>query len=104
MQNASFINGHEYLLGVKSTGEAQAEWANEVPNDGLIRYMSWFNVERLLLTSPQTLAEVLVTNSYDFIKPEITRARLGQLLGFGVLLAEGHEHKVRQLVTVLSTC
>ena len=43
------------------------------------------------------MGEVLVTKSYDFIKPARLRDGLGRLLGVGVLLAEGDEHKVRFL-------
>lgn len=54
-----------------------------------------FNRERLLLTSPKALAEVLTTNSYDFVKPSLLRQGVGQVLGIGILFAEGDEHKVR---------
>lgn len=47
----------------------------------------------MLLASPKALAEVLVTKNYEFIKPAQFRNGLGQLLGVGVLLAEGDEHK-----------
>jgi hypothetical protein len=53
-----------------------------------------FNRERLLLTSPKALAEVLTINSYDFVKPSLLRDGLGQVLGIGILFAEGDEHKV----------
>jgi len=65
----------------------------EVPNDGLIRYLYAFNAERILIASPKALAEVLVMKNYEFIKPAQFRNGLGQLLGIGVLLAEGDEHK-----------
>ena len=74
------------------------KWINEVPNDGLIHYNYIFNAERLLITSPKALGEVLVQKNYEFIKPSNIRAGLGRLLGVGVLLAEGEEHKV---ITVL---
>lgn len=63
------------------------------PNEGLIRYYWFFNRERILITSPKALGEVLVTNNYAFQKPENVRSFLGRLLGYGVLLAEGDEHK-----------
>lgn len=68
-------------------------WLREVPNDGLIRYRHAFNRERVLLASPKALAEVLVMKNYEFLKPVQFRHGLGQLLGIGVLLAEGDEHK-----------
>ncbi len=68
-------------------------WLREIPNDGLIRYRHAFNSERVLLTSPKALAEVLVMKNYEFVKPVQFRYSLGRILGIGVLLAEGDEHK-----------
>lgn len=76
------------------TGSPQQRWINQIPNEGLIRYLNIFNEERLLVTSPKALAEVLVTKNYDFAKPSMLRHGLARLLGVGVLLAEGEEHKV----------
>lgn len=47
----------------------------------------------MLLTNPKALGEVLVQRNYDFIKPERIRNSLGRLLGVGILIAEGDEHK-----------
>lgn len=69
---------------------------NTIPNDGVIRYLALLNQERLLVTSPKALAEVLVTKNYDFIKPSMMRFGLGRILGFGILLAEGDEHKFQR--------
>jgi hypothetical protein len=65
-----------------------------VPNDGVIVYRWLFNEPRVLVTSPKALAEVLVQRSYEFVKPGRIRAGVGNLLGVGILLAEGDEHKV----------
>lgn len=69
---------------------------NSVPNDGLIRYLGLFNSERLMITSPKALGEVLVSKNYDFIKPSHVAQGIGRLLGVGVLLAEGEEHKTQR--------
>jgi len=71
-------------------------WINSIPNQGLIRYLGPFNQERIFVTSPKGLAEVLVTKNYEFIKPEHLRYSLGRLLGVGLLLAEGDEHKMQR--------
>ena len=71
------------------------DWVENVPNDGLIRYMLW-GQERLLITNPKALGEVLVTKNYDFIKPPQLRNGLGRLLGVGIVLAEGDEHKIQR--------
>lgn len=78
------------------SGVPPRRWASEIPNNGLIRYLHLFNRERLLLTSPQALSEVLTVKSYDFVKPELLRIGVGQVLGVGVLLAEGDEHKAQR--------
>lgn len=54
------------------------------------------NTERLIMISPKALSEVLTTKSYDFIKPQQFRVGLGRLLGIGILLAEGDEHKMQR--------
>ncbi len=69
---------------------------NSVPNDGLIRYLGIFNTERILITSPKALAEVLVTKNYEFTKPSQIRFAISRLLGVGVLLAEGEEHRMQR--------
>lgn len=65
-----------------------------MPNDGVIYYRWLLNEPRVLVTSPKALGEVLVQRSYEFVKPSRVRVGLGRLLGVGVLLAEGDEHKV----------
>lgn len=49
-----------------------------------------------MLTTPKAISEVMVTKSYEFVKPSFVRAGIGRILGVGVLLAEGDEHKVQQ--------
>lgn len=86
--------GHSASISKMPTGMPMRDWFNTVPNDGLIRYLHWFNRERLLIASPKAIAEVLVTKNYDFVKPGLVRAGLGRILGVGILLAEGDEHRV----------
>lgn len=81
-------------ISAEPAGRPMQRWINEIPNDGLIRYMHLFNAERLLITTPKALGEVLVQKNYDFIKPPMVRFAVGRLLGVGILLAEGDEHKV----------
>lgn len=85
--------GQFWKIMKDSNGEPMREWAATVPNNGLIRYTHAFNAERILVTSPKALGEVLVTKNYEFIKPAQFRTGLARLLGVGILLAEGEEHK-----------
>jgi hypothetical protein len=79
------------------------EWINEVPNDGLIRYRMMFNKEVVFVTSPKALSEVLVQKNYDFSKPYKLRQGLGRILGIGLIIAEGEEHKVCTVSRISTT-
>ncbi|OAP61996.1 hypothetical protein AYL99_04199 [Fonsecaea erecta] len=92
----SRISGHWGTMLKEPSGVPQRRWAKEIPNDGLIRYLHLYNRERLLVTSPKGLAEVLNTKSYEFIKPELLRNGVGRVLGVGILLAEGDDHKAQR--------
>ncbi|KAK8140441.1 hypothetical protein PG984_000507 [Apiospora sp. TS-2023a] len=89
----SFWNGHFDAINKHPTGIPMRDWINTIPNNGLIRYAGIFNQERLMPTSPKALADVLVTRNYDFEKPSQIRNSIGRILGIGVLLAEGDQHK-----------
>ncbi|KAL8940190.1 MAG: hypothetical protein Q9216_002941 [Gyalolechia sp. 2 TL-2023] len=95
-QGNSLFMGQFKAIRTEPTGLPQQRWLNEVPNDGLIRYLNIFNEERLLITSSKALMEVLTTKNYDFIKPSLVRNGLGRILGDGILLAEGDEHKTQR--------
>ena len=66
------------------------------PNEGLIRYVGMFGAERLLVSDPKALREVLYEKSYSFHKPIIAKRIVGSLIG-GILVTEGNLHKVRTL-------
>ncbi|KAL5117323.1 hypothetical protein ACEQ8H_004768 [Pleosporales sp. CAS-2024a] len=91
--NAHFLLGHFKRIFREPTGEPHRDWIDTVPNQGVLYYRWMFNEPRVLVTNPKALAEVLVQRSYDFIKPERLRLSLARLLGVGVLVAEGDEHR-----------
>ena len=90
--DGNFFLGQTRKIMAASSGKPMREWIENTPNDGLIRYSMW-GTPRLLPTNPKTLGEVLVQKNYDFVKPPLIRRSLGRLLGVGILLAEGDEHK-----------
>ncbi|CAI6331935.1 unnamed protein product [Periconia digitata] len=92
-KGANLLLGHFPRIFKEATGDPQRDWIESVPNDGVLYYRWFFNEPRVLVTSPKALAEVLVQRSYEFVKPENVRSGLGRLLGVGILLAEGNEHK-----------
>ncbi|KAH7175310.1 cytochrome P450 [Dactylonectria macrodidyma] len=95
-------SGNHWMMGQwfriirEPSGMPMREWVNEIPNDGLIRYRDLFNQECILVCSPKALAEVLVTNSYAFQKPGSLRWALSRIVGIGLVLAEGDEHKFQR--------
>ncbi|KAF2675837.1 cytochrome P450 [Lentithecium fluviatile CBS 122367] len=91
--DANLLLGHYKRIFKEPTGQPQRDWVDSVPNDGVLYYRWLFNEPRILVTSPKALAEVLVQRNYEFVKPNRIRAGLGRLLGVGILLAEGEEHK-----------
>lgn len=93
--NGDFFMGQTKRILREPSGMPMRDWVENVPNDGLIRYSVWFQ-ERLLITNPKALGEVLVTKNYDFAKPYHFRNSLGRILGIGILLAEGEEHKTQR--------
>ncbi|CAK4033979.1 related to isotrichodermin C-15 hydroxylase (cytochrome P-450 monooxygenase CYP65A1) [Lecanosticta acicola] len=90
-----FFTGQTQKIIKEPSGYPMREWAENVSNNGLIRY-SFLFTERLLVTSTAALSEVLVTKNYDFVKPPQVRHGLGRILGVGILLAEGDEHKTQR--------
>lgn len=68
----------------------------EIPNDGLIIVPGIMNSQDLLLSDPSTLAEVLVHKSYDFEKPSEIRNIIRLVLGDGLIVAEGDNHKFQR--------
>lgn len=67
-----------------------------VPNNGIIRYLGILNWERLIITSPKGMSELLTTKVYDYRKPVQIERGIGRILGIGLLLAEGDVHKAQR--------
>lgn len=95
-QGNHLIMGQWFTITGEPSGIPMRRWLHEVPNNGMIRYLGIFNRERILLTSPKALAEVLNTKNYDFQRPKFLLAGIGKILGIGLLLAEGDEHKFQR--------
>ncbi|KAJ5825588.1 hypothetical protein N7474_002726 [Penicillium riverlandense] len=90
------LTGHGFTNFLQAPYQRMLEWNKTIPNDGLIRFYGIGNLERVLLTSPKALSELLVTKVYDFEKPEPVRNNLRRVTGEGILLAEGDEHKFQR--------
>lgn len=79
-------------------GEAHLRWLREYRNPtGLISYPVLFYTRRVMPTTSATIQHVL-TNSKIYIKPELERKTLENILGQGLLTAEGELHKRQRKV------
>ncbi|KAL4955457.1 cytochrome P450 [Aspergillus filifer] len=84
----------------KPLGSTYLKWTNTISNSGIITYRTIFNQDRLLLTSPKAIAEILVHNTYAYTKHPAERSVIGRFLGDGLTISEGDTHKLqRKLLT-----
>ncbi|KAJ5292830.1 NAD(P)-binding protein [Penicillium atrosanguineum] len=94
--NRHWLTGNTSSYFLETPYEHMRKWIRTMPNEGLIRYYIVGNIERIILTSPKALSELLVTKNYDFEKPLMARQSLRRVVGDGILLAEGDEHKLQR--------
>lgn len=93
-QGRSIVNGNASEMADQEAGAPSKRWTEEIANDGLLRYYLMLNLERILVTTPKALSEVLVHKAYDFEKPKRATFFLSMIIGYGLVLAEGDAHKV----------
>lgn len=80
-------------LTTKTTqSELLLDIVQQVPNDGIVALRELTD-NRLLITKPSVLADLLVHRPYDFEKPANMRKFLGSLVGNGLITAEGDNHR-----------
>lgn len=79
-------------------GEAHLLWLDKYRNPtGLVSYPVLFYTRRVMPTTSSTIQHIL-TNSDIYIKPELERRTLENILGQGLLTAEGDLHKRQRKV------
>ncbi|KAL2840673.1 cytochrome P450 [Aspergillus pseudoustus] len=82
----------------KPLGSTYLKWLTTVSNDGLITYRSILNQDRILLTCPKAIAEVLVSNTYAYTKHPNEISVIRRFLGNGLTISEGAEHRFQRKV------
>lgn len=95
VEGAHWLFGHARIFLMR-TEEPTREWASTIPHQGLLRFFWLFGCDRVLITSSKGLAEVLVTKSYQFKRPDFVRKLLEPVIGVGILLTEGGVHKAQR--------
>lgn len=77
-------------------------WAEIIPNSGLLLYRGLFNKPKILLTNTAAAQEVHQKrnledgSSYRYEKESVMRKSLASLLGEGLVTAVGEEHKLQR--------
>jgi cytochrome P450 len=72
-------------------GDIFIDLANDYPDEELLHISA---VEpHLVMTKPRLLADLLVHRAYDFIKPPKISGFLRHVLGDGLIIVEGDQHK-----------
>lgn len=87
---------HQYRAG--SPNEPYVSWAKKWPDAPFIRYLSIGNVEALLVNSVAAYRDVTRTKCYLFVKPPFFVRLVKDLIGAGLVFAEGEEHKAQKKV------
>ncbi|KAK0715540.1 cytochrome P450 3A5 [Lasiosphaeris hirsuta] len=74
------------------------KWGNDYPNQPFIRYFDFANKEMLMVNTPEAHKELLQTYCYDFVKPAILFRYVGDVIGRGLVFAEGATHKKQRRI------
>ncbi|KAI1432031.1 cytochrome P450 [Xylaria sp. CBS 124048] len=98
VDGGSWWSRESLRLWAEPMGVPQSDWLAKIPHKshGLFRYRTLANWERIIVTAPEALAEVLTTKSYQFKKPNAVVTALRPIAGMGILLAEGDQHKLQR--------
>lgn len=82
-----------FRLFHEPTGRELEQWLDKLPHNGLIRYKGLWNRERIFAASPEAVKDLLVTEAYKFIKPELQHILANNIASKGLLIQEGAQHK-----------
>jgi len=93
--NPSFIWGQFKKIFAADNSVLQEQWVEEYgPN---ITYKGFLGVNRLWTVDPRALNHIM-THSMDYQKPAQARANLSFVLGNGVLITEGEQHRSQRRI------
>lgn len=81
------------MLYESPRGKTALTWMEKLPDAQLIAMPGRPGLTPILVSGPDALRDILNTHAYDFEKPWGLRAFLARAIGWGLILAEGHEHR-----------
>lgn len=94
--NNIFTGNAIRMRSSKPPGDQIRKWNEEIPNDGLIRMRYFGGSDALLVTGEAHLKQILTDNNYDYQKQQEPAKILRKILGDGLILVEGQEHKFQR--------
>ncbi|KAF7299959.1 Cytochrome P450 [Mycena chlorophos] len=92
---ASLLYGNLKEIEAEEFGLAQERWLREYGHT--IKYRRMFGRQRILTTDPKAVNHFL-THYFVYKKPTAQSYTLGRLLGNGLLIAEGDEHRKQRKI------
>jgi cytochrome P450 len=89
-------------LFIEPNPDQLTEWAQQIPNNGFIKYRGVLNIEKVLVTDPNAVHDILAVNPYSYVKPLPISKIIRSLVGDGLIVAEGEAHKTQKRALQLS--
>jgi hypothetical protein len=87
---------HQYRAG--SPNEPYVSWAKTWPDAPFIRYLSVGNKDAPLVNSVAAYRDVTRTKCYSFVKPPFFVRLVKDIIGAGLVFAEGDDHRMQKKV------
>lgn len=84
------------ILYESPRGKSALRWMEQFPDAQLIRMPGRVSMAPILVAGPDALRDILNTHAYDFQKPWGVRAFLGRAIGWGLIVAEGAQHRAQK--------
>lgn len=80
-------------MAERPRGKTPLNWFRQFPDADAVVMREPLGRMILFPTSPEALRDIMSTNSYHWEKNPGIRAFLGRVIGFGLIMAEGEDHK-----------
>lgn len=93
--NPSWLYGNLQEISEAENSVRQEAWVQEYGTT--LKYKGWFSRDRVYTIDMRAMNHIL-THSYDFPKPPLARWSLSQILGAGLLVVEGEQHRQQRRI------
>ncbi|KAF9020787.1 cytochrome P450 [Hymenopellis radicata] len=91
----SLLWGNMQEIWAADPGALFGKWVKQY--GAVITFTGFLGSRRLLTTDTKAISHIL-HNAYDYPKPDETRYNIARMIGPGILVVEGHQHKQQRKV------